>query len=70
MSDTSPFMIRLELLKLAQSILEQQCYAKQDQLRMDWDSAKDKTAFPELPTVTAQAVIATAESLNEFVSRK
>ena len=70
MSDTSPYMIRLELLKLAQSILELQCYAKQDQLRMDWDAAKDKTAYPEMPTVTVQAVVATAEYLNEFVSRK
>ena len=70
MSDTSPYMIRLELLKLAQSVLEQQSYATQERLRMDWDAAEKKYAYPEMPTVTADAIVATAEYLNEFVSRK
>lgn len=69
MSD-SPYSIRLELLKLAQSILEQQRYATQERLRMDWDTAKGKYPYPEMPTVTTEDVITQAEKLNEFISRK
>lgn len=70
MSDTNPYMIRLELLKLAQNLLEQQTYATQERLRMDWDAAEKKYPYPEMPVVTAEHIVAAAEYLNEFVSRK
>lgn len=69
MSD-SPFQIRLELLKLALGILENQNMATQERLRMDWDAAETKPLFPELPVVRTEDVIAQAELLNTFVSRK
>ncbi len=70
MSDNSPFKIRLELLSLAQSILELQVNAKHEQLRNEWDASEVKNAYPELPTVSTQDIIDTAEKLNAFVSNK
>lgn len=67
MSD--PYMLRLELLKLSQDILEQQNSAKQERLRMEWDTSRT-SPYPDLPTIKTEDVIETAQLLNEFISRK
>jgi len=56
MSNKTPFEIRLELLKMAKEMLEQEFFVK---------AAHDKTlAFP-----TEADVIAKAKALNDFVSK-
>ena len=56
MSNKTPFEIRLELLKMAKEMLEQEFFVK---------SVHDKTlAFP-----TETEVIAKAKALNDFVSK-
>lgn len=56
MSNKTPFEIRLELLKMAKEMLEQEFFAKHEH---------DKTlAFP-----TDAEVIAKAKALNDFVSK-
>ena len=71
MSDNSPYVIRLELLKLADSILNNQNMATQERLRMDWDHARGSgLPFPELPVVSTEDVVAQAKILNDFVSSK
>ena len=74
----SPFTIRLELLKLAQSIENDRIWAERNRLEQDWNTVKEVSErkgttvipFPELPVVTYQDVIRVAEELNKFVSNK
>lgn len=74
----SPFTIRLELLKLAQSIESDRIWSERNRLEQDWHSNKslaelkgtDVPPYPELPVVTYQDVIRVAEELNKFVSNK
>ena len=78
MSNMSPFEIRLELLKMAQTMLEQDYYGKREQISNDWqvkvDNARHSGAlppehpgFPQYPTEAE--VIAKATTLNGFVSQ-
>jgi hypothetical protein len=74
----SPFTIRLELLKLAQSIENDRVWVERNRLEQDWtakkdhisSAGKDYQSYPELPVVTYQDVIRVAEELNKFVSNK
>lgn len=76
----SPFTIRLELLKLAQSIENDRVWVERNRLEQDWQQKVEcnkklpKTIYPipypELPVVTYQDVIRVAEELNKFVSNK
>lgn len=79
----SPFTIRLELLKLAQSIESDRIWTERNRLEQDWNtkveeirrqplskSDEDIPSFPHLPVVTYQDVIRVAEELNKFVSNK
>jgi hypothetical protein len=69
----TPFAIRLELLKLAQSIESERIWSERNRLEMDWQTKKENgvtESFPELPSVTYKSVIAVAEELNKFVSNK
>lgn len=66
----NPFEIRLELLKLAQSIEFEKMMAERIRLESDWQSFKSTYPFPSLPAVQVEDVIKTAESLNTFVSKK
>lgn len=77
MANLTPFEIRLELLKMAQTMLEQDYYGKREvianQYATDCDDAKvqGKTppthpGFPAYPSESE--VIAKAQTLNTFVS--
>ena len=78
MSNMSPFEIRLELLKMAKEILEQDHYGKREQISSDWtvkvENARhagatppDHPGFPQYPTEAE--IIIKAQTLNGFVSQ-
>ena len=77
MSNMTPFEIRLELLKMAQSMLSDDYFAKREQISNDWsmqcETAKIKgetppshPGFPSFPSESE--VVSKAQSLNGFVS--
>lgn len=77
MSNLNPFEVRLELLKMAQSMLSDDYYGKREvisnQYAADCDSAKLRgeeppkhPGYPSFPS--EQEVIAKAQALNTFVS--
>ena len=77
MANLTPFEIRLELLKMAKDMLNDDYYGKREQITNDWqmkvESAKlnggvipDHPGFPAIPTETD--IIAKASALNGFVS--
>lgn len=77
MSNMTPFEIRLELLKMAKDMLNDEYYGKREQISNDWstkvDSAKinggtipDHPGFPAIPSEVD--IIAKAQVLNGFVS--
>lgn len=77
MSNLTPFEIRLELLKMAKDMLNDDYFGKREQISNDWhmkvESAKlnggtipDHPGFPSIPTETD--IIAKATALNGFVS--
>jgi len=78
MSNMTPFEIRLELLKMAQNMLEQDYFGKRESISNDWqvkvDNARhagqlppDHPGFPTYPTESD--IIAKATTLNGFVSQ-
>lgn len=77
MSNMTPFEIRLELLKMARDMLNDDYYAKREQISNQWqvdiDQAKIKgeeppkhPGFPFFPS--ENEVINKAKTLNDFVS--
>jgi len=77
MSNMTPFEIRLELLKMAKDMLNDEYYGKREQISNDWqmkvETAKlngaappDHPGFPAIPTEAD--IIAKATALNGFVS--
>ncbi len=78
----SPFTIRLELLKLAQSIESDRIWAERNRLEMDYHTTVEEIRrkplssketipkYPSLPVVTYEDVIKVANELNKFVSNK
>jgi hypothetical protein len=77
MSNMTPFEIRLELLKMAKDMLNDEYYGKREQISNDWhmkvESAKlnggtipDHPGFPAIPSETD--IITKATALNGFVS--
>lgn len=69
------YQIRLELLKLAQSIESERVWGERQRLEQDWQalvnaSPTDHSPFPTLPTVTHNDIVRVAEELNKFVSNK
>ena len=77
MANLTPFEIRLELLKMAQTMLEQDYYGKREvianQYSTDCDDAKiqgkEAPKHPGFPPYPSEAeVIAKAQTLNTFVS--
>ena len=77
MSNMTPFEIRLELLKMAKDMLNDEYYGKREQISNDWqtkvESAKlnggtipDHPGFPAIPS--ENDIIAKAQVLNGFVS--
>jgi hypothetical protein len=78
MSNMTPFEIRLDLLKMAQAMLEQDYFGKREQISNDWNvkvenarhagqSPPDHPGFPPYPTEAD--IIAKAAILNGFVSQ-
>lgn len=78
MSNMTPFEIRLELLKMAQTMLEQDYYGRRESISNDWqvkvDNARhagqlppDHPGFPPYPTEVD--IISKANTLNGFVSQ-
>lgn len=78
MANLTPFEIRLELLKMAQTMLEQDYYGRREQISNDWQvkvenarhsgiSPPEHPGFPSFPTEAE--VIAKATTLNGFVSQ-
>ena len=77
MSNMTPFEIRLELLKLAKDMLEQDYFAKREVSHNNWQVSSENarlagTSIPDQPQLppypSEQDVIAKATSLNAFVS--
>jgi hypothetical protein len=77
MSNMTPFEIRLELLKMAQSMLESDYYGRREiianQYAAECDAAKlngveppKHPGYPSFPS--EQEIIAKAQTLNTFVS--
>jgi hypothetical protein len=73
----TPFEIRLELLKLAKDMLEQDYFAKREVSHNNWQVSTENARLagtslpnqPELPQYPSeQDVIVKAQSLNTFVS--
>ena len=78
MSNMTPFEIRLELLKMAKDMLEQDYYAKREQVSNEYASKCDvaKIHGTEIPAHPGFApypgeaeIIAKAATLNGFVSQ-
>jgi len=78
MSNMTPFEIRLELLKMAKDMLEQDYHSTRDRITTDWtvkvENARhagqvppDHPGFPAFPTETD--IISKAQILNGFVSQ-
>jgi hypothetical protein len=74
----TPFEIRLELLKMAKEMLEQDYFGKREQISSDWNSQvnsalnnnktpPDHPGFPEYPSELD--VIQKAQVLNTFISK-
>ena len=77
MSNMTPFEIRLELLKMAKEMLEQEYYGQRERISSDWqvkvENARhagvqppEHPGFPAYPTETD--IIGKAQTLNGFVS--
>jgi hypothetical protein len=72
----TPFEIRLDLLNLAQSILNDKNWAERQRIDNDWTVTKDSCekinkpapAYPIIPNVNEDDIIALAKKMNEFVS--
>jgi hypothetical protein len=78
MSNMTPFEIRLELLKMAKDMLEQEYHGKREKLHNEWNVQVENArhaggatpVFPELPAFPTEAeVIKKATELNGFVSQ-
>lgn len=78
----TPYEIRLELLHIAQGIVNEQMMNERIRLENDWNMEREKVekklsmgdvlvelpAFPVIPNIDAETVIKVAEKLNGFVS--
>ncbi len=75
MSSKNPFELRVELLHLAQSIVNDRVWAERQRLENDWNEIKERTpnsqpyvSFPVMPTASEEEIIELAKILNDFVS--
>ena len=78
MSNMTPFEIRLELLKMAKDMLEQEYHGKREKLANEWNvqvenarhAGTSAPVYPELPAFPTEAeIIKKATELNGFVSQ-
>lgn len=74
----NPYEVRLELLKMAQSMLEQDYYGKREAISNNWQAhvetarnagqvPNEHPGFPSYPN--EKEVIAKASALNSFISQ-
>ncbi|CAB4170954.1 hypothetical protein UFOVP908_185 [uncultured Caudovirales phage] len=76
MTSKTPFEIRLDLLNLAQSILNDKVWADRNRIERDYDAIKESCltknkqvpACPQMPSVEEDAIVELAKKLNDFVS--
>ena len=75
MSSKNPFELRLELLHLAQSILNERLWPERNRLENDWNELRSRTPnsqtcepYPVVPAPTTEDIIEVAKILNDFVS--
>lgn len=77
MSNMTPFEIRLDLLKMAKDMLEQEYHAQREKIVTEWqikveaskingNAIPDHPALPNYPSETE--IITKAQALNVFVS--
>ena len=75
---SNPYMLRLELLKMAQDALNTEYHSKLDLIRTDWsnqvalahEGRSSVPTTPELPPIyTMEEIVAKAKVLNDFVSQ-
>jgi len=71
----NPFELRLELLHLAQAILNERLWPERNRLENDWNAKKERETgktfnepYPVVPAATTQEIIEVAKILNDFVS--
>ncbi len=78
MSNMTPFEIRLELLKMAKDMLEQEYHGKRERLANEWNVQVENArhagsaapVYPELPAFPSETeIIKKATELNGFVSQ-
>jgi hypothetical protein len=73
---TNGYEIRLELLKMAKEMLEQDWHAQRDAVMTDYHTkaSRDETFIPAIPTFksfpTEEEIIKKAKVLNEFVAQR
>jgi len=74
---SNPYMLRLELLKMAQDALNTEYHTKCDMIRTDWNNkvtmgmeSNKIIPQPELPPIyTMEQIVEKAKILNDFVSQ-
>lgn len=75
----TPFEIRLELLKMAKEMLEQDYYARREQITNDWNAQVNvcmsnnvsPPSHPEFESYPSELdIIAKATILNSFISKQ
>ena len=75
---SNPYMLRLELLKMAQDALNTEYHTKCDMIRTDWSNqvavqmshGGSFPVTPELPPIyTMEQIVEKAKILNDFVSQ-
>jgi len=78
MSNMTPFEIRLELLKMAKDMLEQEYHGKREKMANEWHVQVENArhagtaapVYPDLPAFpTESEIIKKATELNGFVSQ-
>lgn len=73
--ETSPFAIRLEVLKMAKELSESKFFTLRDQVQSNWDNTRDnegkaptELVFPEFPS--EEEILQKAKELYKFVQEK
>lgn len=73
--ETSPFAIRLEVLKMAKELTEARFFTLRDQAQSNWDNTRDnegkaptELVFPEFPS--EDEILRKAKELYKFVQEK
>jgi len=74
---SNPYMLRLELLKMAQDALNTEYHTKCDMIRTDWNNkvtlgmeSNKIIPQPDLPPIyTMEQIVEKAKVLNDFVSQ-